>query len=166
MNKEIRRKKEALEFNNLMKALIVNDITVEQYNSIINKLTLQLADDPSGLIAPNSFEFVNYIKNIHSGEYNTVEMFYPIIISVMLFYIENIKELDSFNSTSTPLTEIVVNFAELTGIGIEMVGDICAYDIYFKKFLEYENKECITMEQPQRIYKEYQVEVATDLFNW
>ena len=166
MNKETQRKRTAIEFNNLMNALIDNNITAKQYDDIVNKLATRVRNDPSDFIAPNSFEFINRIRNIHEGGVNTIELFYPIVMGVLLFYVESIKEIDSYNKTKTQITSIVVNFSELTGIDIELVGDMCVYDLYFKKFLAYENKERIPTEKPARVNKEYSVEVVPDLFNW
>lgn len=166
MNKDLIRKKDALEFNNLMNLLICNDITSSQYDVIVDKITTKMRNDPSNFIAPNSLQFMNNIVNVHTGNINTIELFYPSIMSALLIYVENIKELDSYNESKTSLTEIVVSFANLTGLSIDLLGDICSYDAYFKKFLAYENKGAVPEEKPDRLYKEYVVEVAPDLFNW
>lgn len=166
MLKSIKRKKDALEFNNMMKTLIKNDITETQYDNIIDELSKNIMNEPAIFVAPNSLEFINDVRDVHEGENNTIELFYPLVMTVLLFYVQETKEFDSYNNTKTPLTEIVVNFSDLTSIGIELIGDMCAYDLYFKKFLAYENKECIPIEKPNKLYKEYNTEVAVDLFNW
>lgn len=166
MNKQIQRKRNAVQFNNLMNTLIDNDISSKQYDEIIDKLVTQMSNDPSDFVVPNSLEFINNIINVHGEGTNTIELFYPIVLSVLLFYVESVKEVDSYNDTKTPLTAIVVNFAELVGIEIELIGDICSYDSYFKKFLAYENKDVIPEEKSKRVNKEYNLEVAVDLLDW
>lgn len=155
-----------LEFNNIMNELIKHGMSPKQYDGIVQKMTKALTNNVNAFISKDSLEFTNHIRDVHGGEINTIEMFYPIISNILLCYIENMKEFDSYHNRKTPLTELVVSFSDLTGVGIELLGDICNYDSYFKKFIAYENTSVLEHNTPNRLYKEYHVEVSTELFNW
>lgn len=156
----------ATQFNNLLNLLIKNGITDKQYDIIVKKLSIEITENPSNFLHPYAFEFVNNVRDVHEGEHNSVVLFYPLVMNVLLHYIDKIKIKDRECDTSTPLTEIVVNFSELVGVGIELLGDMCDHDSYFKKFLAYENKECIPEATPKRVKKEYFVELVNDIFDW
>ena len=64
---EINRRKKSLEFNNLMNALIANGMTAEQYNNIINKISIEMKDTPHNFTNPYSFSFLKNVKNVHEG---------------------------------------------------------------------------------------------------
>jgi len=156
----------AKDFNQIMDTMIKNGITAKQYDIVIQKMAKAILTNKNIFLSNNALQFINNVRDVHDGETNTIELFYPIIANILLCYIENMKEFDSYHNRKTPLTELVVSFSELTGVGIELIGDICNYDTYFKKFLSYENRSTIEPVKPKRVYKEYNVEISTELFNW
>lgn len=136
-------------------------ITADDYVTIAIDLATKINQyGPDFFIFNNSFIWLNYIENKHS-EFVTVEMFYPSVLSVMLKYVEDCREFDELSGSKTTIKDAVLSFADKSGIDIEVIGDICSYDTYFKKFIENESNIYGTKDN-----KSYHPDLVSDLFNW
>lgn len=145
------------EFNSLMLELIPVIENPTQYESIANKMATNLMIDNNMYLTPGAFEFMNHMINIHEEGKNTLEFFYPVVLNTLLTYTENIKISERDQLENTSLRDIIVNFAFFASIEIEIIGDMCANDAYFRKFIEREN---------DLINGDHSGSKVMEIFNW
>lgn len=146
---------------NLSQIIANRSLSSSDYETIATDLATKINQyGPDFFIFKNSFIWLNYVENKHE-DFTTVDMFYPSVLAVMLKYVEDCREFDELSGSKTTIKDAVLSFADKCGIDVEVIGDICSYDVYFKKFIENESNIYGVKDN-----KSYHPDLVSDLFNW